>query len=62
MKRGYEPEDIDYEPIDTVFSKMKKGNEPEDIEWEDVDDDIKESLLLQKNKITEMFNRFKKYN
>jgi len=30
--------------------------------FEEVDEDLKESFLVQKNKITEMFNRFKKYN
>ena len=28
----------------------------------EVDEDLKESFLIQKNKITEMFNRFNKYN
>ena len=31
-------------------------------EFEEVDEDLKESFLTQKNKINEMFNRFKKYN
>jgi hypothetical protein len=31
-------------------------------EFEEVDEDLKESFLQQKNKINEMFNRFKKYN
>jgi hypothetical protein len=48
--------------MDTPFSKMRRGHEPEDVEWEDIDDDIKESFITQKNKINEMFNRFKKYN
>jgi protein required for attachment to host cells len=29
---------------------------------QEVDEDLKESFLIQKNKITEMFNRFNKYN
>ena len=28
----------------------------------EIDDDLKESFFIQKNKITEMFNRFNKYN
>jgi hypothetical protein len=48
--------------MDTPFSRMRRGHEPEDVEWEDIDDDIKESFITQKNKINEMFNRFKKYN
>jgi hypothetical protein len=31
-------------------------------EFEEVDEDLKESFLTQKNKINEMFNRFKRYN
>ena len=34
----------------------------EEEEFKDVDEDLKESFLIQKNKITEMFNRFNKYN
>ena len=34
----------------------------EEEEFEEVDEDLKESFLIQKNKITEMFNRFNKYN
>jgi hypothetical protein len=34
----------------------------EEDEFEEVDEDLKESFLAQKNKINEMFNRFKKYN
>jgi len=63
--------DIDDEPhfdledegeTDTAFSRMKRGHKPMDIDWEDVEEDIKESFISQKNKINEMFNRFKKYN
>ena len=28
----------------------------------EIDDDLKESFFIQKNKITEMFNRLNKYN
>lgn len=62
MKRGHKPVDIDWEDIDTVWNKMKRGHEPEDVDFEEIDSDIKESFLVQKNKINEMFNRFKKYN
>jgi hypothetical protein len=34
----------------------------EEDEFEEVDEDLKESLINQKNKIIEMFNRIKKYN
>ena len=34
----------------------------EEEEFEEVDEDLKESFLIQKNKINEMFNRFNKYN
>jgi hypothetical protein len=33
-----------------------------DEEFEEVDEDLKESFLIQKNKINEMFNRFRRYN
>jgi hypothetical protein len=33
-----------------------------DNEWSEVDEDLQESFINQKNKITEMFNRFNKYN
>ena len=36
--------------------------EEEEEEFKEVDEDLKESFLIQKNKITEMFNRFNKYN
>ena len=34
----------------------------EEEEFKEVDEDLKESFLIQKNKINEMFNRFNKYN
>ena len=34
----------------------------EEDNFEEVDEDLKESFLIQKNKINEMFNRFSKYN
>ena len=42
------------------FSYESELDEEDD--FEEVDEDLKESLILQKNKINEMFNRFKKYN
>jgi hypothetical protein len=33
-----------------------------DDEWSEIDEDLQESFINQKNKITEMFNRFNKYN
>ena len=42
------------------FSYESELEEEED--FKDVDEDLKESFLIQKNKITEMFNRFNKYN
>jgi len=60
--------DIDDEPIEDydedLLTRIRKTKDSdiEDVEWEDIDDDIKESFTTQKNKINEMFNRFKKYN
>jgi hypothetical protein len=42
------------------FSYESELDEEDD--FEEVDEDLKESLILQKNKINEMFNRFKRYN
>jgi hypothetical protein len=44
------------------FSYESELDEEEEEEFEEVDEDLKESFLIQKNKITEMFNRFNKYN
>jgi hypothetical protein len=49
------------------FSYESKMDEDEDFDqteddFNEVDEDLKESFLIQKNKITEMFNRFNKYN
>jgi hypothetical protein len=49
------------------FSYESELDEDEDFtatedDFEEVDEDLKESFLIQKNKITEMFNRFNKYN
>jgi hypothetical protein len=42
------------------FSYESELDEEDD--FEEVDEDLKESFLTQKNKINEMFNRFKRYN
>ena len=42
------------------FSYESELDEEDD--FKEVDEDLKESFLIQKNKITEMFNRFNKYN
>ena len=42
------------------FSYESELDEEDD--FEEVDEDIRESFLIQKNKINEMFNRFSKYN
>jgi hypothetical protein len=49
------------------FSYESKMDEDEDFDateddFNEVDEDLKESFLIQKNKITEMFNRFNRYN
>ena len=49
------------------FSYESEMDEDEDFDateddFKDVDEDLKESFLIQKNKITEMFNRFNRYN
>ena len=38
------------------------GDDSEEDDFKEVDEDLKESFLIQKNKINEMFNRIKKYN
>jgi hypothetical protein len=49
-------------PIVTSYISSKMDEtEDEDI-IDEIDDDLKESFISQKNKIQEMFNRFKKYN
>ena len=42
------------------FSYESELDEEDD--FEEIDEDLKESFIQQKNKIQEMFNRFKKYN
>ena len=44
------------------YQEFSYESELDEEEFEDVDEDLKESFLIQKNKITEMFNRFNKYN
>jgi hypothetical protein len=62
MKRAY---DFDSEGPGKAgpyqeFSYESELDEEDD--FEEVDEDLKESFLTQKNKINEMFNRFKNYN
>jgi hypothetical protein len=52
----------DYEDLDPMSSWEDIKNYFGDTEWSEVDEDLQESFLIQKNKITEMFNRFSKYN
>jgi hypothetical protein len=63
-------DDFDEDELEVDFDEF----DPRDKSWEEitahtgddefggVDEDIKESLILQKNRIMEMFNRFNKYN
>lgn len=44
----FNPEDKSWEEI-----KAHTGN------WDEIDEDLRENFIIQKNKITEMFNRFK---
>jgi hypothetical protein len=58
-------EDVyDYDEKETAFDRIRRGKgDVEDIDFEEIEDEqLRESLLKQKNKINEMFNRFKKYN
>jgi hypothetical protein len=52
----------DYEDLDPMSSWEDIKSYFGDTEWSEVDEDLQESFLIQKNKITEMFNRFSKYN
>lgn len=53
----------DYGEKDTAPKRMKRGmGDVEDIDWEEIDEELRESLIVQKNKINEMFNRMNKYN
>ena len=52
----------DYEDLDPMSSWEDIKNYFGDTDWSEVDEDLQESFITQKNKITEMFNRFKKYN
>ena len=53
----------DYGETDTASKRMKRGmGDVEDTDWEEIDEELRESLISQKNKINEMFNRMNKYN
>jgi hypothetical protein len=54
--------DLDeFDPRDKSWEEIK-AHTNDDSDWDDVDEDLKESFLTQKKKISEMFNRFNKYN
>jgi hypothetical protein len=58
-------EDVyDYDEKESAFDRIRRGKgDVEDIDFEEIEDEqLRESLLKQKNKINEMFNRIKKYN
>jgi hypothetical protein len=52
----------DYEDLDAMSSWEDIKSYFGDTDWSEVDEDLQESFHIQKNKITEMFNRFNKYN
>jgi hypothetical protein len=49
-----------FDPRDKSWEEIKAHTG--DNEWSEIDEDLQESFINQKNKITEMFNRFNKYN
>jgi len=49
-----------FDPRDKSWEEIKAHTG--DDEWSEIDEDLQESFVNQKNKITEMFNRFNKYN
>jgi hypothetical protein len=49
-------------PYQEFSYESELDEEDDDFDFEEVDEDLKESFLTQKNKINEMFNRFKRYN
>ena len=52
----------DYEGLDAMSSWEDIKSHFGDTDWSEIDEDLQESFHIQKNKITEMFNRFNKYN
>jgi hypothetical protein len=61
----FDPDEFDpsdYEDLDPLSSWEDIKSYFGDDEWSEVDEDLQESFHTQKNKITEMFNRFSKYN
>ena len=50
----------EFDPRDKSWEEIKAHTG--DDEWSEIDEDLQESFINQKNKITEMFNRFNKYN
>jgi hypothetical protein len=69
-----EMDEIDVSGVQGIYGSMKKAFDfdsdgpgkagpYQEFSYEsELDEDLKESFLTQKNKINEMFNRFKKYN
>ena len=52
----------DYEDLDPLSSWEDIKSYFGDTDWSEIDEDLQESFHIQKNKITEMFNRFNRYN
>jgi hypothetical protein len=49
-----------FDPRDKSWEEIKAHTGDE--EWSEIDEDLQESFLTQKNKITEMFNRISRFN
>jgi hypothetical protein len=54
----------DYDEKETSFDRLRRRpDDVEDVDFEEIEDeDLRESLLSQKNKINEMFDRMSRYN
>ena len=52
----------DYEGLDAMSSWEDIKSHFGDSDWSEIDEDLQESFITEKNKITEMFNRFNRYN
>lgn len=49
-----------FDPRDKSWEEIKAHTGDED--WSEIDEDLQESFITQKNKITEMFNRISRFN
>jgi hypothetical protein len=61
----FDPDEFDpsdYDGLDPLSSWEEIKSHFGDTDWSEIDEDLQESFIIQKNKITEMFNKFKKYN